>query len=459
MRLRPPITMALAATMMSTALTTIVLLPAAAASAGSATMTLSPTADSYVQQSAATTNYGDASTLVADALPARRTFIAFTVTGLSGSVTSVHLRLHATTENAGSDTGGTVKTVSSNTWSEAGITWNNQPDIDGPTVGVLGEIEANTWYDLDVTGVVTTNGTVGFAITSSAADGAYYDSTESGDNGPRLVITTTSTVTDPVLVGAGDIALCGSSGSTTTASLLDGIAGTVFTAGDNVQLVGASAEYTNCYQATWGRHTARTRPSPGNHDYYTGGSAYYDYFGTAAGEEGQGYYSYDLGGWHVVALNSNCSSIGGCQVGSAQEAWLRADLAASDKQCTVAYWHHPLFTSSGSTTAEVSPLFEALYDYGTEIVINGHVHNYERFAPQTPDGTLDAANGVREFVVGTGGYGHTSFSATIAANSQARNSDTLGVLKLTLKAGSYSWQFVPEDGMTYSDTGSETCHA
>ena len=258
-----------------------------------------------------------------------------------------------------------------------------------------------------------------------------------------------------VLVGAGDISLCGSTGDDATAALLGNINGTVFTAGDNVQIIGASLEYTYCYDPSWGQYKSRTRPSPGNHDYYLGGSAYYNYFGSAAGPAGKGYYSYDLGDWHVVALNSNCGWVS-CSAGSAQEQWLRADLAANTKQCTVAYWHHPYFSSNGATAA-VKPLFQALYDYGTEIVMSGHIHNYERFAPQDPSGNLDTAAGIRQFVVGTGGYGHDSFG-TIAANSEARNGDTFGVLELTLTSGAYNWKFVPVAGKTYSDSGSGTCH-
>ncbi len=264
-----------------------------------------------------------------------------------------------------------------------------------------------------------------------------------------------ATTSDPVLVGAGDIALCGSSGAETTAKLIDGIDGTVFTAGDNVQLIGAPIEYSACYSPTWGRFKSRTKPAPGNHDYYwPNASGYYKYFGTAAGDPAKGYYSYDLGTWHVVALNSNCAEVGGCGAGSPQEQWLRSDLAASRTTCTVAYWHHPLFSSNGSTS-EVKPLFQALYDYRAEIVVSGHNHVYERFAPQTPDGVA-ANDGVRQFVVGTGGMILDTFG-TIAANSQARIAGTYGVLKLTLRAGGYDWQFVPEAGRTSTDTGSANC--
>jgi acid phosphatase type 7 len=264
---------------------------------------------------------------------------------------------------------------------------------------------------------------------------------------------------NPVLVGAGDIARCYSSDDRATANLLENIPGTVFTAGDNSQDYGAPSQYTNCFDRSWGRYKDRIRPAPGNHDYMTpGASGYYGYFGEAAGEPGKGYYSYDLGSWHVVSLNSNCAQIGGCGVGSEQEQWLRDDLEANTLPCTAAYWHQPLFTSSvHPPTNEVRPLFQALYDHGAEIVMNGHNHVYERFAPQDPMGQLDEELGIREFDVGTGGAGHYWFGG-IARNSEVRNNDTYGVLKLTLKDSGYDWEFVPVEGGTFTDSGSGVCH-
>ena len=231
---------------------------------------------------------------------------------------------------------------------------------------------------------------------------------------------------DPVLVGAGDIASCSSSGDEATANLLDDIEGTVAVFGDNVYESGTITEYRDCYGPSWGRHKARTMPSAGNHEYYTSGaSGYFDYFGAAAGDRQKGYYSYDLGSWHVVVLNSNCAEIGGCGAGSPQERWLREDLASHQRACTAAYFHHPRFSSSriGNNSAMV-PFWEALYDADAEVVLGGHAHHYERFAPQTPGGQEDPAQGIREFVVGTGGNGLNSFG-TVKANSQVRNANTL----------------------------------
>jgi len=259
----------------------------------------------------------------------------------------------------------------------------------------------------------------------------------------------------PVFVGAGDIAECGSRGAKETARLLDDIDGTVFTAGDNAYSSGTIDQYLTCYDSTWGRHKARTRPSPGNHDYESPDAApYYAYFGASAGPLGRGYYSYTLGAWHIVSLNSNIAA----NAGSKQEQWLRSDLAANRTVCTLAYWHHPVFSSGihGMDPPKMKDIWRVLYEFHVDVVINGHDHDYERFAPQTPDGQPDAARGIREFVAGTGGAPQRHFY-TIRANSEVRNDTTWGVLKLTLHAASYDWEFVPVAGKTFHDAGSAAC--
>jgi hypothetical protein len=262
-------------------------------------------------------------------------------------------------------------------------------------------------------------------------------------------------VASAVLVGAGDIADCTVTQDEATATLVDGIAGTVFVAGDNAYPDGSASDYADCYVPTWGRHKARTYPVVGNHEYQTpGASGYYEYFGPVAGDPSKGYYSYDLGAWHVIILNSNISM----SVGSAQEQWLRADLAAHPAVCTLAMAHHPRFSSGyHSNSTALQPLWQALYDAGADVVIAGHDHNYERFAPQTPTGTRDDERGLREFVIGTGGRALRVFG-TIKPNSEVRNSDTHGVMKFTLHATSYEWQFIPIAGKTFTDVGSDSCH-
>jgi hypothetical protein len=261
-----------------------------------------------------------------------------------------------------------------------------------------------------------------------------------------------------VLVGAGDIASCALTADSATANVVAGIAGTVFTAGDNAYERGTAAEFRDCYGPAWGAFRDRTYPAPGNHDYETSAAAgYFSYFGARAGPVGTGWHAFDLGDWRIYALNSNCTKVG-CSAGSEQVQWLRADLATSPRACVLAYWHHPRFSSGQhGSDAGVGPLWDALHAAGAEVIINGHDHDYERFAPQTPSGATDPATGIRQFVVGTGGASLRSF-ATIRANSEVRNSTSFGILKMTLSSTSYTWQFVPAGSGTFTDSGSGTCH-
>src|SRR6266542_3640212 len=259
------------------------------------------------------------------------------------------------------------------------------------------------------------------------------------------------------LVGAGNIASCKNTNDDATAALLDGIPGTVFALGDNAYDNGTLTQYNTCYNPNWGRHKTRTQPAVGDRDYKTtNAGGYFGYFGSAAGDPTKGYYSYELGAWHIVVLNSNSSKVP-TAAGSAQEQWLRADLAAHPARCTLAYWHHPLFDSKDSPNSAITPLWNALYAAGVDVVVNAHYAFYERFAPQTPAGKADPAQGIREFVVGTGG-GETGSFGTVRANSEVRNSGTPGVLKLTLDAEGYGWEFVPISGKTFRDSGSGGCH-
>jgi hypothetical protein len=254
-----------------------------------------------------------------------------------------------------------------------------------------------------------------------------------------------------VLVGAGDIADCGNNNDEATARLLDQTSGTVFTAGDNAYGAGTAQQFRDCYDPTWGRHKARTRPTPGNHDYRTSkASGYFAYFGTLAGA---GYYSYDVGGWHVLSLNSSIPA----SPGSPQYEWLRGDLDSSLAACSAAYWHQPVFSSGDhGNTPHMQAIWRLLYDHGVDVIINGHDHDYERFAPQDPDARPDPTKGIREFVVGTGGKSLRPFKA-IRANSEVRNSDTYGVLKLMLRTKGYEWEFVPVAGGSFRDAGTGMC--
>jgi hypothetical protein len=263
-----------------------------------------------------------------------------------------------------------------------------------------------------------------------------------------------------VLVGAGDIADCRDlSGAGATAQLLEKIPGTVMAVGDLAYPDG-TAENFACYDKTWGRLKNRTRPAPGNHEFHSAGAAFYfQYFGATAGEPSKGYYSYELGTWHIVVLNSECFEAGGCDKDSAQGKWLSEDLAGHPVRCTLAYFHKPLFSSGGAHGDDltIKPLWDALYAANADVVVSGHDHDYERFAPQTPDGKADVTRGIREFVAGTGGKNHRPFSAP-HANSEVRDATAFGVLKLTLLPGRYEWEFIPEPGKLFTDSGKGTCH-
>jgi hypothetical protein len=435
-------------------------------------------ADARVQQSNPTTNYGSSSKLSAD-LPNDQSYIRFNVSGVSGAVQSAILRLFVT--NGSSNGPGVYAT--DNSWSETAITWNNRPPATSGVVANVGSIVANSWAEFNVTALVAGNGTYNFMLLPDDSDGADFDAREGGAP-PQLVLSFTSGPTPTpsntptptntptpgpsptptntpnsasvVFVGAGDIASCSRTQDEATALLLDNIPGTVFTIGDNAYSSGSAANFANCYEPTWGRHKARTRPAVGDNEYSTSGaSGYFNYFGAAAGDPTKGYYSYDVGSWHIIVLNSNCSRVGGCDAESPQGQWLQADLAANPRTCTLAIHHEPLYSSSGGDS-DMRDFWEPLYAAGADIVLSGHRHFYERFAPQNPAGVADPGRGIRAWLVGTGGASLSSLS-TIAPNSEVRNNTTYGVLKLTLHPTSYDWQFVPIAGQTFTDSGSAPC--
>lgn len=255
-------------------------------------------------------------------------------------------------------------------------------------------------------------------------------------------------------MGAGDIARCDSPGAEQTAKLLDSLPGTVFVAGDNAYMNGSASDYRNCYHPTWGRHRNRTKPVPGNHEYQTPGAAgYFDYFGANAGPAGLGYYTYTLGSWLVLAVNSEIP----LGVGSSQLQWVRDQLATNPRRCTVVYWHRPLFSSGrNGPNPDMLELWRVLYSMDVDIVLNGHDHLYERFAPQTPAGQPDPVKGIRQFTVGTGGAPPYETMRT-AANSEITAS-VWGVASFTLEDDGYSWAFIPVEGEAFRDSGAGVCH-
>ncbi|HXG26882.1 MAG TPA: metallophosphoesterase [Candidatus Binatia bacterium] len=262
-----------------------------------------------------------------------------------------------------------------------------------------------------------------------------------------------------LFVGAGDIGDCGSEGDSQTAAILDALpAAQVFTLGDNAYDDGTREQFERCYEPTWGRHRDRTWPSPGNHEYRTSGAAgYFDYFGGRAGPDRRGWYAFDLGAWRVYSLNSNCEPIGGCGRDSAQVAWLAADLAAYPKRCTLAFMHHPRFSSGahGSDTS-LELIWNTLYEAGVELVLAGHEHSYERFEPMNREGALDRAAGITLFVAGTGGRSLRGFDDPLATS--AARGEAWGVLELTLSPDRWSSRFLAVEGASFTDEAEGTCH-
>jgi hypothetical protein len=291
-----------------------------------------------------------------------------------------------------------------------------------------------------------------------------------------------SASSDPVIAAAGDIACdpassAFKSGAGTPTScrqqytsnlLVNAGLSAVLDLGDNQYECGGYQAFLQSYDLSWGRVKPITHPAIGNHEYLTSGgtgcnssntgaAGYFKYFGSAAGDPGKGYYSFDIGTWHLIVLNTNCSNAGGCSATSPQGQWLESDLSSHSNSCVLAYWHIPLFSSGGRASANSKPFWNALYNHNADVILDGHDHIYERFAPQTPSGTADPTRGIRQFTVGTGGSNHTSISS-IAANSEVTNTDTFGVLELTLHPTSYDWKFVPEAGKTFTDSGTASCH-
>jgi hypothetical protein len=254
------------------------------------------------------------------------------------------------------------------------------------------------------------------------------------------------------LLGAGDIGACGSEGARQTALLLDQLEGTVFTAGDSAYPHGTLEDFQRCYEPTWGRHRWRTYATPGNHEYdVPGAPGYFAYFGEHAGPDTLGYYDFMLGNWHILSLNSNIA----VRPGSAQVEWLRSRLAATPVRCTLAIWHHPLMSSGpNGDNLFMFDVFRVLYEAGADVVINGHDHLYERFAPRDLRDRPDSIRGIRQFTVGTGG-GTLYPIREIRPNSEVRLS-THGIIRLVLREADYTWQFITPDGI--ADSGTGECH-
>lgn len=460
-----------------------------------------PIADSYVIETSPSANYGTSTQIRVDGSPLVRSYLKFNVENISGQVVNATLRIFA---NSSQSTGFSVHKVSDNTWIETGIVYTNAPSFDTTSSGASGPLTAGNWYTVDITSLISGNGTYSIALLTSNTTAESLASRESA-NAPQLTVVEETSVTptptptpssvptptpttsltptptsspqpgDVIIAAVGDM-VCGA-GSTGAAckqmevsNLILAMNPQAFLALGDVQYEsGEYNDFINFYEPSYGRLNSVVKPSVGNHEYNDPSASgptqigYWDYFNGignfsgVAGDRDKGYYSFDLGDWHMIALNTNCSKAGGCGVGSPQETWLRSDLAQSTKSCTLAYYHHPLYSSGGRATTGSVYLWKALYDYHADVILTGHDHTYERFAYMDANGNLDP-NGIREFVVGTGGRNHTHF-VSAAPNSEVFDDTSFGALKMILGSGSYNWEFVPIPGNTFVDSGSNTCHS
>jgi hypothetical protein len=433
------------------------------------TLTFAPDADAQVSEDNPNFIYGARTELLVNGGtdPVVFSYLRLNVSGVSAPVQRATLRLWVR-DKGGSQDGPAISATDTD-WSETDLTWNTRPAAIGGVLDDTEKLASGTWAEYDVTAAVNGAGPVAFVLVAQSADGVVFHSRE-GEHPPQLVVLVGNTPltptpvpnltpaagSDPTLLAVGDIADCDSDGDEATAALLDRLPGTIATLGDTVYDSGTAEEFAECYAPTWGRHKQRTRPAVGNHEYLTSGAS--GYFGYFSPDVQTSYYSYDLGSWHIVVLDSNCSKVGGCHQDSPQEQWLRGDLAANPTACTLAYWHHPRFSFGQYDDNEATRrLWQVLAEQGAEIVLTGHDHNYQRYAPQTSDGTRDDARGIRQFVVGTGGKNHYPLG-TPPPNVEAFNDETFGILQLTLRPTGYDWTFIPIAGQSFTDTGNGTCH-
>jgi hypothetical protein len=470
--------------------------------------TFGATADGYVDAAAPSTNYGTTydirSQAASGSTSEMRSYLRFDLSGLSGTVTAATLQLYSYTTWAG---GMTVSTTGGG-WTEYGLDFSNAPPV-GTAAGSSGALVVNTTASVDVTPAVTGNGTVDLVITTDRTSKVKFASRESSVYMPVLVVETTSGapspspsssvspspsssvspspspspsgISGPTIVAAGDIS-CPQGDSPTSTSCQQlatsdlAIAANpdaVLPLGDEQYELGSLADFQAMYQPSWGRLNAISRPAPGNHEYGyigtaiipTGGEGYFTYFGDRSHPLQPGcttncvaWYSWDIGNWHMISLDSQCLEIGGCNPGNPEYKWLQADLEANTKPCTLAYWHIPVYSSSQDHQPDMTPMYQLLYTKKADVVLNGHAHFYERFAPQDAAGNADPVNGISEFIVGSGGKSFFNIRTTPAANSVARIANTFGVLKMTLGETGYSWQFLPVAAGGSTDSGTAACH-
>jgi acid phosphatase type 7 len=475
------------------------------------TVTLTPAADASVFAAAPTANHGGSRTLRVDGAPVVRSYVRFDFAGLTGRRVSARLSLNPLTSNPV----GLVVRLAPGGWAEHRITYASAPPP-GPRIGLSGPVSPGVRVSIDVTRFVRGRRELDLALAGTSSQQIALADREQGGFGPRLIVTlkapgrpagspapggvTARRVRNPLIAAAGDIACDPSSanynggagtGNSCHARVVSDLLlrirpAAVLPLGDDQYECGDVSGFRISYAESWGRLRSISRPVPGNHEYgeacgRSSADGYFRYFGAVAGPFGRGYYSYDLGSWHMIALNSECSSgrgrerVGGCQAGSPQERWLRRDLAAHRQLCTLAYWHEPRFSSGEHGDAQqTARIWNDLVRAHADIVLSGHNHDYERFTPlgavsRVPVATgptkppnfqdpVPSAGGIREFVVGTGGKNHYRFSHPPLRGEVVRNSDTYGLLLLRLRRNGYGWHFVPEPGKTFTDSGRGRCH-
>lgn len=483
-------------------LTPILLAPTGAPTAEAAaliTKRFAPKADTYVQRDQPKINFGTSTRLRVDAGPKVITYLKFKVKGFRGEARRAILRIYAT---AGHEEPSRLHVVKRTKWGERKLRWGNKPRV-GRAIASTGPVKSGTWVKFNVTKQVKGNGGVAFAITTRSKTSRVFESRE-GTRKPRLVVTGRKAPAPPppepsppppepsptpppedkgvVVAAAGDVA-CDPADpgynngngiadrchmKATSNLIVDLNPAQVFALGDLQYEDGTLEKFNTSYDPTWGRFKGKTRPVVGNHEYGTAGAAgYFQYFGDRATPRQpgcrvncDGYYSFDVGQWHAVVLNTECAQIEGgqgCAAGSAQQTWLAADLKTFPAKCTVALLHKPRWSSNLLVEPGVAPLVKTLYDHGVDLMLAGHSHAYERFAPQSPDGQLDQASGIRQIVVGTGGSFFTGF-ANQEPNSEVQQANVFGVLKLVLKKDSYEWDFLADPSTPFTDTGKGTCH-
>jgi hypothetical protein len=433
---------------------------------------ISPVADTYVSGASQGSNYGTSTLLAANATGPVYTHLLFQVSGSNGA-TSATLQVYSTSSGATQ----TQVYAEPATWTETGLTYSSQP-ARGALLGKLSTLVASSYSTLTVP--LTGDGTYAFVLTTTATAARNMTSRETSTP-PQLVLsstpptTTTPRSNDPVIAAAGDIGCAANdpsfnnlNGTATacrskfTEALIQNVIKplVLLPLGDEQYNSGSPTDFAASYGKTWGNSMGISRPVVGNHEYGTSkASGYFNYFGsTLAGTSDKGYYSYDIGAWHMVAINTECTRIDGavgCAVGSPQEKWLKADLAAHPNKCTLVYGHRPRWASSSFASADIDPLIVDMVAGGVDLYLTGHAHSYERFAPQDANGAANG-NGLTQLTVGTGGAFYTG-TGTIAANSIVRAKNLYGVEKLVLHPTSWDYSFVPENS-SFGDTGTGTCH-